>query len=262
MNKPTALLLRIFGFRLPPPTTAFGRVRRRLERATTVLAIGYVALQAFPQVLFAHNVTTQGITIYSRAPLPAETAACVDRAAVLLRQSELAVPGRTERIFVCDSPWLYRLLCPASASAFACSVPLTDHVFIASADFRQDVARSSAPQYNTRSLSGVIAHEITHGLIRHRLGLWRGVRLPTWVAEGYCDYVARDGSFPTAEGRRLLAEDRIDPTPSFRYFRYRQTVRWLIEVKHLSFEQVVARSDDPATVEADTRASLQRGEPP
>ncbi len=263
MNKPAAFLLRIFGLRRPAPTTAFGRAARRLERAATVLAVCYVGLQAFPQVLFAHNVTAQGITLYSRAPLPtAETTACLDRAVALLRQSELAVPGRAEKIFVCDSPWLFRLFSPTSASAFAYSVPITDHVFIASADFRQDVARSSAPEHNTRSLSGVIAHEITHGLIRHRLGWWRGVRLPMWVAEGYCDYVARDGSFPAAEGRRLLAEDRIDPTPSFRYYRYRQMVRWLIEVKHLSFEQVVERSDDSATVEADTRASLQKGELP
>ena len=262
MNKPTAIFLRLLGLRLPTPTTAFGRMMRRVERTATILACAYFALQAFPQVLFAHSVTTQGITVYSRAPLPAETAACVDRAAALLRQSELSVPGRTEKVFVCDAPWLYRLFCPMGAEAFACSVPFTDDAFIASADFEHDVARSFAAEHNARSLSGVMAHEITHGLIRHHLGFIRGVRLPTWVAEGYCDYVARDSSFPAAEGRRLLVSDQIDPSPSFRYFRYRQMVRRLIDVDHLSFDQVVARANDPAAVEADTRAALQRGSLP
>ena len=252
----------MFGLHRSVPKTVFGRAVRRLERAATVLALAYFALQAFPQVLFAHNVTTQGITVYSRTPLPVETVACVDRAAALVRQSELAVPGRTEKVFVCDSPWLYRLFCPTSPEAFGCSMPLADHVFIALADFRQDTAHSFGSEHNTRSLSGVIAHEITHGLIRHRLGWWRGIRLPAWVAEGYCDYVARDSSFPADEGRRLLAEGRDDPSPSFRYFKYRQMVRCLIDADHLSFTQAADHAGDPTSVEAETRSVMREGSLP
>ncbi len=112
------------------------------------------------------------------------------------------VTGRTERIFVCNRPWLFRLLSPISAGAFAYSLPVTDNVFVANADLVHNVARSAAPDFNTRSFSAVAAHEITHGLIRHRVGLLHS--LPTWVVEGYCDYVARESSFPEAEGLRLL----------------------------------------------------------
>ena len=261
MNKPLSLLLRSLGLRRPSPKTHLELALRRLERAATILLVLYGGLQVFPQVLFAHSVTAQGITVYSRAPLPLETTACLDRAESLLRPSELAVPGSHERIFVCGSPWLFQLFSPTSAGSFAFSVPLTDNVFIADADFAHDTARSASPVYNTRSLSAVIAHEITHGLIRHRLGWWRGVRLPAWVAEGWCDYVAREGSFPEAKGRQLMASCLSDPSPSFQYYRDRQMVRYLKETRGLSFEQIVAHADEPAAVEAETRQALRSALP-
>lgn len=261
MNKPLSLLLRSCGLYRPAPKTPGACLRRRLERALQILGVLYLGLQAFPQVLFAHSVTAAGITVYARAPLPPETAACLTRAAALTQQSELAVPGRRERAFVCDSPWLYLLWSPTSAQSFACSVPLTDNVFIADADFAHDTARSSAPAYNVRTLSTVVAHEITHGLIRHRLGWWRGIRLPSWVAEGYCDYVAREGSFPDARGQQLLAAGQSDPSASFRYYKDRQMMRYLKEIRGLSFEQIVARADDPTAVEAETRRLLRRPPP-
>ncbi len=257
MNKPLSLLLAACGFRRNTARTRLGRTLNRLERATAILAVCYLGLQAFPQVLFAHSFTAQGVTVYSRAPLPPETTACLDRAAGLLRQSELAVPGRAERVFVCNSPWLFALFSPTSGRAFAFSVPLTDNVFIADADFARDAAHNSAPLYNTRSLSSVLAHEITHGLIRHRLGWWRATTLPAWVAEGYCDDVAQESSFPVAKGRPLMAAGRNDPSASFDYFKYRQMVRYLKEDRHLSFEQIVALKNDAPAVEAETRQALR-----
>ena len=102
-----------------------------------------------------------------------------------------------------------------------------------------------------------MAHEITHGLIRRRLGLWRGVFLPAWVAEGYCDYVAGEGSFPEATGRYLLATGRTDPSPSFHYYEDRQMVRYLVEERHLSFGQIVDCAGDSAAIEAQTRQSIR-----
>ncbi len=254
MNKPLALLLRCLGVYRPTPKAPFAR----LERMALLLGLLYLGLQTFPQALFAHSVTADGITVYSRAPLsPAETAACLDHAHSLLQQTELAVPGRTERVFVCNSPALFRLFSPTTNQAFAYSVPLTDNVFVAQADFAHDTARSAAPIYNTRSLSAVIAHEITHGLIRHRLGWWRGTTLPAWVAEGYCDYVAQEGSFPDATGRRLLASGQSDLSHSFQYYKYRQMVRYLKEDEHRSFDQIAARKNDAPAVEAETRQALQ-----
>ena len=262
MKTALAILLRWLGFNRPEPKTPLGRNLRRAERTLTVLALLYAGLQVFPQVLFAHSVTANGISIYSRSPLPPEAAACAARAAALVQQSELAVLGRRERVFVCNSPWLFRLFNPRSHGAFAVRVSLTGNVFVADGDFQSDTARRSSPEFNTRKLSSVMAHEITHGLIRHRLGLWRGTLLPAWVDEGYCDYVARESSFPEVEGLRRLASGERDPSSSFRYFEYRQMVRYLLEVKQLSFAQAVSKAGDAGSVAQEMREWIQARQSP
>jgi hypothetical protein len=94
----------------------------------------YVALHAFPQVLFGHSITRQGVTPYARSPIPAEAAAArIGELVNLVKESELAVPGRKERIFLCNHVWLYRLFGPTQRQSVGFS-DLTGNVFTADAD--------------------------------------------------------------------------------------------------------------------------------
>ncbi|MDG3003817.1 hypothetical protein [Paludisphaera mucosa] len=238
MNRTARGLLRILGIGRPAPRTRLGRVLRRFERPFVALTLAYAALHAFPQVLFAHSIRERGITLYSSRPIPPAAAERLGKARDLIDRCELAAPGRTERIFLCNSPWLYRFFAPLSGGAFAVSAPLTDNVFVAAADLDADVACSLAAEYRTRAFTGLVAHEATHGLIRRRLGLWRASRLPLWLVEGYCDYVAGGGSFPEAEGRRLDVAGETHPSPAFRYFQYRMRVTRLLEQEHRTFDDL------------------------
>lgn len=220
-----------------------------------MLVLLFVGLHTFPQVVFPYSHSVQGVTIYARSPLPSEATKRIAEIRKLVERSELAVAGRTERIFVCNQPWLFRLFSPTSANAFAYSLPVTDNVFIANADLVHNVVRSAAPDFNTRSFSAVAAHEITHGLIRRRVGLLHSP--PTWVVEGYCDYIARESSFPEAKGLHLLAAGKQDPSGSFCYFIFRQMVNHLIEDRHFSFQQIVERADKAASVEAETVKAIK-----
>ncbi|KAM3114671.1 hypothetical protein [Phormidesmis sp. 146-33] len=246
---------RRLGFNQPKPRTRLRRWFRRSGWTLVVLVLLYVGLQTFPQVLFPYSYSTQGITLYALSPFPSEAAERIAEIVKLIDRSELTVAGRSERIFVCNQPWLFRLFSPMSAGAFAYSLPVTDNVFVANADLVHNVARSAAPEFNTRSFSAVAAHEITHGLIRHRVGFLHS--LPTWVVEGYCDYVAHESSFPEAKGLHLLATGQQDPSGSFQYFIYRQMIRYLIEDRHFSFQQIVDRADEAASVEAETIKAIK-----
>ena len=252
MNKHVALVLRWVGFKRPPPKTRWQRNLRHGERIILALLLLYGGLRLWPQILFAHSVSANGITIYSRTPLPPAAVECANQAAALVRQSELAVAGRHERVFVCNSPFVFRLFSPV-AGGFAYSIPFLDHVFVREVDFPRAVARCAATEFNTRSAPAVIAHEIAHGLIRHRLGVLRARRLSDWVSEGYCEYVAREGSFPEQQGLRLFNAGQSDASVSYRYFMHRLLVRHLIEDQHLSFSQVVGRANDFAAVAAEAR---------
>lgn len=257
MNKSALLLLRLLGFKRPQPITRLGKYVRRLERALTVVALLWFGLLVFPQLLFHRSVSHQGVTIYSRAPLPQEAAARIAEIMSLVERSELAVRGRTERIFICNSRWLFCVFAPLTPRAFGFSVPVVDNVIFADADLVQNVARSASPIHNQHPFSSAAAHEITHGLIGHRLGLWREILLPRWVKEGYCDYVARASTFPEAEGYKLLMTGGHDPSMSFRYFTYHQMVRHLMDDQGYSFKQVVDRAGEQALVEAETIKAMK-----
>lgn len=261
MNKGALLFLRLLGFKRVRPKTRLGKYLRRSEKVLTAVALFYLGLLVFPQVLFHHSATHQGVTIYSRAPLPRETAARIDEIMSLVERSELAVRGRTERIFICNSRWLFCVFLPLHPQAFGFSVPVVDNVIFAEADLVQNVARRASPVYNQHPFSSAAAHEITHGLIGHRLGLWREIRLPGWVKEGYCDYVARASSFPEAEGYKLLKTGGHDPSSSFRYFTYRQMVRHLMDNEGYSFQRVVDRAGEMALVKAETIKAIKDADP-
>jgi hypothetical protein len=251
------VVLRLFGFSRRKATTRLGKYARNSERAIGIAGLIYLALLCFPQVLFAYNVNAKGVTIYSRAPLPSETTTRIEEALALVGQSELAVPGRTERIFVCNNPWLYRLLYPVPRDEIAVSFPVTDNIFVRAADLVHDVALGNASIHNRRGFSSTVAHEITHGLIRHRLGVIATMFLRSWVNEGYCDYVARESSFPAGEGLQRLREGHEDPSASFRYFVYREMVRHVIEDQHYSFDEIVKRAGDEEAIKAETIAVLR-----
>src|SRR5262245_54196105 len=78
----------------------------------------------------------------------------------------------------------------------------TDNVFINQADAANDLVFRSAPA-SERSLSGVIAHEITHLWMRKRFGYWRNLAMPVWKKEGYAEYVAGGSTLDYQTGLRL-----------------------------------------------------------
>ena len=255
MNRLTYVLLRSVGLARPKPKTRFGRWTRRAERVIGAVGLVYVALHVYPQPLFAHTVTAHDITLYARHPISPQATERLAQARALVNRSELAVPHRPERVFLCDSPWLYRLFTPLKSDTFAVSILGTDHIFIAAPDLEADRATSSLG--GQRPLTGVIAHEITHGLIRHRLGQWRAIRLPEWVVEGYCDTIARSSSFPEAQGRRMLATGQTSPSASFRYYLHRQMVTHLIDDRHFTFNQLVNRAGEGGPVQAEMREAIR-----
>lgn len=251
--------LRSFGLGGRQPQTRLGRYVRRSNQFLTLAAFVFLGFQLFPQIVFANQVTSDGITVYARNPLPPVTPARLAEAVSLVQKSELAIPGRPARVFICNQPWLFRLFAPASAGAFATSMPMTNNIFVAEADLARNLSWNTAPANNMRTFSSVVAHEITHDLIRQRVGLIRDLFLPNWIREGYCDYIAQGSSFPEAEGLRLLLHGQSDPSPSFRYFLGRQMVAYLIDQRHLTFAQLLLRARAEAKVKAETVADLRNG---
>ncbi|MYM42187.1 hypothetical protein [Duganella qianjiadongensis] len=247
-------------FILPPKPKSnnlFDIIKFGLQWSITLISVGFIILQFMPEFLFPHNVSFSTVTIYSTRPLPPETKMLVDKSVKLVEKSELANSNQRNQVFVSDRFGVYNFFAPMN-EGFAITNLLTGNTIVARGDIRENTSYATAATFNKRTLSSVIAHELTHLLIRDRLGLINGLRTPAWVVEGYCDYIAGESSFPEHEGMKLLAERKANESPSFRYFQGRVLMRYLIEERHMSFEQIAVQARQSDALQKEALLAVQR----
>lgn len=247
-------------FRKRSRARAQSPLRRRLRWAKRVLlALGglYLLCLCFPQPLFAHQLNDGRITLYSTEPIPEGAGrAALARAETLLSQSELFDPSARFRVFLCNRPGLFRFLSLNAGGAFGVSIMVGRNVFINQADVGRDLAFRKGLTNNERSLSGLIAHELTHQMIGRRIGVIGERLLPSWKAEGYCELIAQHGSFDEARGLELIRAGKSDPSWPFWYFKNRQLITYLMRQRGMSFEAIMKAKLDPEQTLRELAASL------
>lgn len=172
----------------------------------TAAAAAYaLASLLLPQLLlFPHRVMVGQTPVYSTRPLSPSIRAIIVEADARVRTSDLFRPD-VERTaaFLTDGGPRWRLLSLGAGGAFALTRPLGSGIVVNRSRVDLDGVFNGATIGGRRSLSGVIAHERTHALIRSRYGLFADRTLPNWKVEGYCDHVAGGGSLTDAEAAAL-----------------------------------------------------------
>jgi hypothetical protein len=131
----------------------------------------------------------------------------------------------------------------------------TQNVFINRADYRNDLVFRDAKENSQRSLSGVIAHEITHLLIKKRYGYLRNLTMPTWKKEGYAEYVGGGSTLSNEEGIKLWKANPKDAT-GYQYFKYMILVKHLLENDRISVDDLFNRDFDVQVLEERVLKSL------
>jgi hypothetical protein len=217
-----------------------GRAYRLLRYLVTAAFAAYLVTLCFPQYLFAHEVAYKSFKVYSREPLDQRITRVLDDAEARLSKSTLYDRETSPRVFLTNSHGMYAFLSNKAYKSFANSVPLINNILINKSDIGDDLVFLNRPEHDRRSLSGVIAHEVTHLLIRRRIGTLHASLLPAWKNEGYCEYIAGDSTITYEEGVRLWREDpHVDV--KYRYFKYHMMVKYLLETEGLSIEDVFSR---------------------
>ena len=208
----------------------------------TVFA-GYGLILVFPQVLFAHEVSYKNFNFYSRQPLDESVYKVLDSAEARLEKSPLYDKNLTKKVFVSDTFSFYTFLNPKARGSFANTMPLIGNVTVNKVDIADDTVFRHAETDNQRSLSGVIAHEVTHTLIENKFGWANSLKTPSWKKEGYCEYVAGETTIGFAEGARRWKENPNDDS-KYLYFKYHQIVRYLLDDEKISIEELFNRDFD------------------
>jgi hypothetical protein len=220
------------------------------------LFTAYFLTIAFPQYLFANQVSHGSFQVYARQPFDENIDRVLDSAEARLVRSPLYDESAARRVFLTDSHGLYYFLSNKSFRSFGNSVPLLDNILINRSDIAGDRVFMDRAVRNNRSLSGVIAHEVTHHFIRKKFGVWRSMfSIPTWKNEGYCEYVAGDTTISFADGVKLWQENPNDDS-TYAYFKYHQMVKYLLDDEKISVEDMFDRDFDRKELEAKVFAKI------
>ncbi len=243
------------------------QLRRIVKVALLLVAIvvSYCGLHllvmlGFPGILFRHELTRANLTVQMRVPVPGEMDEILDEVQTLLGKSTLYYDQESFEIFIVGSFPLSRYLLLRNVH-FGCNMPTGDS-FVVKADVPLDLAfcESLGPHdHRLRSLSETMAHEITHALIRDHLG-WRGDRrTPSWIKEGYCEFICQGSAIDHDLGLLLLKEGRSS-TLGLPNFKHRLMVEYLLKGQGLTIEELLRSPPDYRPIEAEVLAELRADE--
>jgi hypothetical protein len=222
----------------------------------------YLVLLSHPGLFFKHTLTRGNITLCSDEPIPADSAGEVlDDVRKRLRRAPLfhQTTARQRTIYICNRNWRFVLFANFRHHVGGLTyAPLTDNIFLRAVHFDANrlVGMSGREVPGKRTLSYFIAHEITHTLVADELGAAGFWKLPTWINEGYADYVAKgaDFSYEQATGQLRRADREMSPELSGLYLRYHLVVAHLLDEEGVSVTDLLNGEYEPAQIEKEILA--------
>src|SRR5262249_1427735 len=135
------------------------------------LVAAHILLLCFPQVLFAHAISYRNLSVYSREPIDQNIYAVLDKVESRLATSDINDSEVQPKIFFTNGFGFYAVLSLyVGRNSFGkgyAALP-TNNIFINKSDLSTDLVFRNSVANNERSLSGVVAHETTHLLIRKK----------------------------------------------------------------------------------------------
>ena len=211
-------------------------------------ALFYLAVLAAPDFLFAETVHAGAITIHTHIP-SASILPDVQRAEARLALSSINDIAAPQHVYLTRSNSEFRFFALRAYRALGITYSAFSSIYVPPSDVVADMVTSARSQFNQVPLSAVLAHERMHILLSHHFGYFAIFMSPAWKQEGYCDYIAGSHSIgDDAAGLKLLRQGTLHD-PALDYFRDYLRVKYLIEQRHLSVDQVFDGSFDTAVLD-------------
>lgn len=152
--------------------------------------------------------------------------------------SPLARAAEPRRVFITSGSWRWYWLSISSSGSFAFTRPVNTNIVINRTDPATATVRDARSTGKGRTLASIVAHETTHGMIRQRFGFYADAVYPTWLTEGYCDYVSGESTLSAADVARLEATG--GDHPGLVYFHGRRKVAAILAGNGGSVERMFA----------------------
>ena len=213
----------------------------------TGIGCSYLIITFFPTFLFANKLEYKNFSVYyhSNDMNISELKLVLDKSEKLLKGTELFKIGITQDIFICSSYNEFTFFAPISRKAYGINNPISQNIFLTKSSISGNYILRNGDENNKYSLSGVIAHETVHSLLRNELGLLKYKLLPSWKNEGYCEFIANESSFDVKKGLTDICNDEVNSeSASFKYFKFRKITQYLFEDRKVSLNKYLDEDFD------------------
>lgn len=187
----------------------------------------YILLEVPAVFLFPYHLRIDRTVIYSDVPIDPAITQVMARADRLLAASPINRPDVSRRIVLTNGGWRWRILAAGATGGVGLRRPYSSVMIFNRSSVAGDWVTNGNPLGGTRTLSGAIAHEMTHRLVALHIGQFAAIRLPAWKREGYADYVARETSLDSRDEARIRA--KYPHAPLLAYYEGRRRVEAILQ---------------------------------
>jgi hypothetical protein len=241
-------------------------MKKKLKR---ILKIAFLAVSAailmiasillFPQELFAKKISYKKFTIYSNENVDNHIKIVLDEALALVQRSELYDSNYTYNIILCSGSFYNKIDDKLLGVGRTARATLRNVIIKVRIDPKQNLAFPTFHKPCEENLTQVIAHEMIHCLQANKYGLFKfnPFRHPEfWKLEGYPEYISKRNEVSNegydlrsdidrcvkleseAKDVWISSEDGGCEVPDY-YYKGRLMMEYLIDIKHLSYDQVL-----------------------
>ncbi len=214
-----------------------------------------------PILLYANRTSVGNYSIYHNKPLDKNTQNRLEKSIAIIKSSELYDPELKMDICLKDGSkypkLIEKILGRDLLSSFYNKIVFTgDEV-----SFDSNYIKIDRHKWN---LTEMLAHAQVHCLEFKKYGLWKSnpvAKHPEWKWEGYPEYIARQNSQVKnlhESIQTLLQEERVNDTGWMtlpdstetitNYFKYRLLIQYCLEIKKMSFVQLLKDTAQEETV--------------
>lgn len=217
-----------------------------------VLATGaYLALLNSPEPLFAHRLTNGGVVLHADVPISGAMDKTLAQVSTRLLTSRIYDASTPTHVFLASDPKRFALFARQNYKVGGVADWVVgQHVFLGASDMEHNrMLTSDGEPVEDRPLSYFIAHEAMHIALARYTGRLVYSQLPTWLDEGYADYIARDIDYKDALAKMREGHPDLDPSESGLFTRYHLMVAFLIEYRGRTIESLLENIPDRPSVE-------------
>jgi len=221
---------------------------KRVLIIVTIVAAFYALILIYPDPLFKHQYKYKNFSVHSDREIPLEIEQILDMVQERLSFSELYSADTTFNLYFCNDDWRFLLFSRDTKAGAVVNGFISANAFFRKSDIRHNqlnFRHTWNPNHNDRPLSYFLAHELTHSL-QSKYDRFMVLKTPTFVMEGYADYIGKGYAFNYARYKKMLINDEyvMKPKESGLYNLYHLAIAYLMDRKGYSYKEILKLKPD------------------